>query len=462
MIGEEEVAILIKTLPKTSFVRNYVRWAANQTDAPLAYHATIAQALLASIAPIDHKLRFAGWQYSPAWCMLVGDTGATRKSTALKLGREILDGVAPEIAGDQPDSTEGLVESLALDNRQTLFFYEFGEFLAKTSQGRLMPMRGLLTELWENEKKTRRLAQSVTTVETPRMSIMGGVAPGMLELHTTTLDYSSGFMSRFGFTYARRERTFDLMEGDPTLQAWLIDTLGIIAAKPVAPCTGFNPAALAFWRTWFASQEKKWARKATTETIGAISRAPTLALKYALVFSLDFGEAGSGKPWAITESVIRVGTIFAEWHLRSTFNMQRFLCANSYQRNCRQVLNTIREDATSYGEIQAHMRMSNRGLNEILESLLTYQPPVIYRSGGILGTGGNEGQTAWYSKNPFVELADDTGNVLNYPTSTPGIGTPSTSGNDAGSEDGEGLGGNGGLPSPPGLVAAAPVPDDED
>ena len=65
------------------------------------------------------------------YALLAGRSGDDQKSTALGLGEEILDMVDYKLIGDQPASAEGLIDSLAAQNKQTLWYSEFGQFLSQ-------------------------------------------------------------------------------------------------------------------------------------------------------------------------------------------------------------------------------------------------------------------------------------------------------------------------------------------
>ena len=220
------------------------------------------------------------------------------------------------------------------------------------------------------------------------------------------------------------------------------------------------------WRKWYRGQRARWEPHGSRETIGAVSRAPTLAIKFALALSLDFGTAGTGDYWHVTAPVLRIAMVLADWHLRSVFAVSHFLCATPYQRNRRKVLCAIRPVGTPFGVIAAKSRLSPRLLKEALTGLLAERPKVIWRWGAVTGTNSNEGENTFYSTSPFMDV-NDPDNVVQFPTGGgPGIGTPSSSQESQGSGVEATAVGNGGLPSlmpsPEALAAGAEVPDVED
>jgi hypothetical protein len=121
-----------------------------QTTAPAAYHVACGLALLASTVPVDMKHRYAGVLHGNFYTLLIGRSGDDQKSSALYQARRLLRAVNDKLEGRPPGSWEGLIDSLAENNRQTLFYSEFGDFLSKANNpGYFAPMKTTLTDLWD-------------------------------------------------------------------------------------------------------------------------------------------------------------------------------------------------------------------------------------------------------------------------------------------------------------------------
>src|ERR1035438_142202 len=95
----------VEVLPKSehSWLRRYVRYASKRTDAPLGFHLGVGLSVLATVA--GHRLlgRFTGSKLpTNLWTMLVGSSGEAQKTTAIRIGSEMLLDVAPELHGAQP------------------------------------------------------------------------------------------------------------------------------------------------------------------------------------------------------------------------------------------------------------------------------------------------------------------------------------------------------------------------
>lgn len=139
----------VAAIPKDGWVRRYVIHALKQTTAPLIYHLGMGVTLMGTTCPVAYGMHFAGALRANNFCLLVGRSGEDQKSSALGVGKEILDAAAPHLVGDFPGSPEGLVESLAEQPSQMIPISEFGKFLSSAQRGYFEPTKTLLADLWD-------------------------------------------------------------------------------------------------------------------------------------------------------------------------------------------------------------------------------------------------------------------------------------------------------------------------
>lgn len=146
MIAEQEVW---DALPPRGFVRSYVEYAQGTTDANIAYHVAGALSILTQTVPIDYCVPYASPLWGTMYSLLVGDSSKSRKTAAINVAQRVLREAVPGSVGEIPGSQEGLYESLRAQQRQLIVYGEFGEFLAKSEQGYMMPLKTTLTNLWD-------------------------------------------------------------------------------------------------------------------------------------------------------------------------------------------------------------------------------------------------------------------------------------------------------------------------
>ena len=369
MISEQDAWWAV---PPDGWVRAYMDHAVKQTTAPAGYHLGVALTVLAVTTPESYSHRYAGDLYGNVYALLVGRSGEDQKSTALGIGREILQAANADLIGRMPGSPEGLVDALADQPRQILRYSEFGSFLAKAQRkgSYFEPMKALLTDLWDCTPQSRVKANGTgTNVPNPRLSIMAACSTPYLEKYTEPEDWSGGFMGRWAVMYARRERTDPDPSGDPTAIPALAQ--GIQQRSAIAqagPCLGLDASAAQLWRDWYFALEKR----AVPATIaGAKTRAPTIARKAAMLYAWDFGEPFAGDPWHLQERHLFWGIRFAELHLKSVLGIAEKLAEHPDARLRRTILEIVPlAGAQSLAQILRRTKMRKRVVMEVLEGLV--------------------------------------------------------------------------------------------
>ena len=361
----------VAALPPDGWVRRYVVHAIKQTTSPLVYHIGVGLTMLAVTCPLSYGMTYAGLLRANNFCLLVGRSGEDNKSSALNVGREILDAAASTLIGEYPGSPEGLIESLAITPSQLVPISEFGRFLSAAQGGYYEPMKTLLADLWDAQPIQRvRANNRITRVDNPRLSIAAACSIPYLEKHTLAEDWTGGFMGRWMVLYGQRERIDPDPVGDRTDFDWLADQLRARATQPSAGfCLGLDPAAKILWNQWFMDVSN---RVLPGNIIGIRARAPTIARKIALLYGWDFGPAMLGQPWEITPDILDPAIKLTELHIKSLVDLSGMIAEHHDARMRRAVIQAIDSfgGVANLGEILSIMKTRKRVVSEILDSLL--------------------------------------------------------------------------------------------
>jgi hypothetical protein len=361
----------VNVLPPPGFVRYYVQYGFQQTAAPLIYHYGVALAILSVTCPATFGMHYAGPLHPNSYVLLVGRSGEDNKSTALNLGRRLLDKALPGFTGSEPGSPEGMLESLQQKPTQVLALSEFGKFLASAQRGYFEPIKAMLADAWDAHTMERRKAKQVTVrVEDPRLSIMAACSVPYLEKHTLAEDWTGGFMGRWIVFYGRRERSHAVPRQNLQLVPTLVQYLQTCAGTPtIGPCQGFDPGAQAHWTQWY---NQLMQRPLPSNVIGIRARAPTMALKIAMLYAWDFGTARSGQPWQIDTNVLAPAIALTELHIKSLVSLSRVIAEHPDARLRRSVLHCLeeRQGSATLGAILDDLKMRKRPVVEILDALL--------------------------------------------------------------------------------------------
>jgi hypothetical protein len=370
--------------PKRGFIREFMDFMYFTTDAPLVFSLGTALAVLSSYVDPEASINLSGPVYAHNYVMLVGASGRSRKTACLGHGMKLIKHLDPHKVLSAPESEAGLLEALgalmdggsALPSAQAMLeFGEFGAFLAGTTNGSYkQSLRTRLMDIWDGSTQSRKTVRDELIVENPRLSMLAGCAPSLLENYTTTHDWQGGFISRFMVMYGRRERLYPLPdEMNVARRDRLLAHLLYKSQQPCGTCVGWEPEAKKFFVSWSHSLDKKF-DTSNKNTGGIRSRVPVIALKVAMVYSFDFGPAQLGKTWLMPLDIISAACAVADIHADSCLFIVSTLVDGQFGKQRKNVLHYLKDDYQEMGSIlarmaEANLAMSKRDLKGVLETL---------------------------------------------------------------------------------------------
>jgi hypothetical protein len=304
----------------------------------------------------------------------VGSSGS-RKTAAINIMEHLVKEVDPSAVAEQPGSTEGLAESLRAQNRQMIIYGEFGDFLSKSEQGYLNAMKAAFTSAWDCNASGRALANSRRgQVADPRLSVMGGVAVGLLEQHTVQADWTGGFMARFLTFHAEREREFDSPPlPDHNKRKMLINQYKALCDPSLTPgsCLWIQPGSKTeeIWKDWHADM-RVFKATASNRAQAACSRATAIAGKVALLLEWDLGGGRSGSDFYISEEAMRSTVKIINLHLKSVIELGEMIASSKDMKDRAAVLRILGNGTLPLGLILKHGEMLKKRGREILDTLI--------------------------------------------------------------------------------------------
>lgn len=370
MITEQEVW---NALPSRGFVRSYVEYASQCTDANIAYHVAGALACLSQCVPETYCVPYASPIWGNIYSMIVGDSSKSRKTAAINIAQRVIRESISGAVGETPGSQEGLYESLRQQPRQLVIYGEWGEFLAKAEEGYLMALKTAFTNLWDGIPIGRALAKKKNgAVENPRLSLLCGVATDLLERHTEQADWTGGFLARFFTLFAEPEREYATPPvDDPVKRNNIVSWLMNLANPPAPPgtCLWLDAPAKLMWENWYASM-KPMRDGANRRAAAACARSTSIAAKLALLLAWDIGQAQSGNSWHVTTNELEPALMLTDLHLQSVLELGERVTGNRDMRDRAAVLRHISDVPTPLGYVIKEAELLKRRAKEVIESLL--------------------------------------------------------------------------------------------
>ncbi len=206
---------LADDLASSGYLRAYVGWAADQTDAPRLFH--VGAGLLGLATTLGNRVWCHSWGqdiYPNLWMCLLAPSGFYRKSTSISYTTRLLSDIDPGFLLPRDFSREKLVGQLGERSDVLLVASEFGELLAKLSRDYMQGTKEMLTGLYDGEGYERKTQTQASNVRKPAISILTASTDDWISNRVTAGDLRGGFLSRFLFLPARKKgRAHGIAEG---------------------------------------------------------------------------------------------------------------------------------------------------------------------------------------------------------------------------------------------------------
>lgn len=232
--------------------------------------------------------------YSNMYVVLVSEPGTGRKSTALRLGKNILKGIVEygeEINfTTQASSVAAMVSTMAkIQNREhqsvTTFSSELGSLLGSNS----VEMVDFLTDIWDCEPDwdKQTISRGLEKIPFPWLNLLAGTTPQWLGDNLPKTAVDGGFVARTIFVYGDSNKLVawpQLTDRQRELRRDLMHDLALIARlRGVFTAT---PAARKFYQDWY-EDPRRIKQEADFRIKSYYTRKPVHVLKTAMAIALS-------------------------------------------------------------------------------------------------------------------------------------------------------------------------------
>lgn len=341
--------LLNQSLPQgNGFIRSYVTYASQCSDAPELYHAGVAVTIFA--AAVAKKLAcpfLAGRVLVPnLYTLLVGPSRSSRKTSCMDTGIDILRTANPDLVIPVAGSYEEMVAQIRVTPCGVLTYREFGHFLKTTQRGYGEPIRTVMMDLYDwppDRAYVRNLKKLKTVIDGPIvLCMLSSCSTDLLFSYTDTEEWTGGFFGRMLLLYGERD-TWREPSTWPAARDALVTLLHQHANFPFPVCGGFSPPAWDLFRTWSRWLDGK-THEAPARLQTHIAGAPTLAAKIALLFAADAAEVVAGNGWLISlESMTRAILFVQNLYIPSIMDIGNRLTLGIWEKDRQRVLDAVKE-----------------------------------------------------------------------------------------------------------------------
>ena len=279
----------------SQFLAAFERYAVTVTDAPMDFLHAAGLACLSTVSLSRRWIERGNGIHPNLFLMLLAGSSADRKSTAVKLGVDLLEKVEKSRVGPTDFSGEGLISSLAArgdvkpKTRIILPVSEFGNYLATASRQHGATLSPTLCQVYDGDSFSRvRSGKPVQRIVKPRVSMLGGVAFGMLTKYGDPTDWVTGFYARILWIMPSQRRPRFSLAPEPDRAAGRIAHENLadlrLQLKAGPKPLGIDPKALSVYEEFAESVPADHADPAIAATRERLMNA---VWKLALIYQID-------------------------------------------------------------------------------------------------------------------------------------------------------------------------------
>lgn len=189
----------IDYLPE-GFLKDYVTFAEPLTEAPIQYHIATALAMVSTVLGRNVYLSEGATDYYPnLYILVIGESGITRKSTAIGLLYKFLPKLNPDYILGATMSPEALLEAFKRSYCHIILYDELKYLIVNEEKSYGKGLIALFTSLWANPPTyrvdTKNIKIDERIIENPTLNILAASTPDWLQVKEA--DILGGSMGRF-------------------------------------------------------------------------------------------------------------------------------------------------------------------------------------------------------------------------------------------------------------------------
>jgi hypothetical protein len=375
-------------VPPTGYIRDYLEYACQCTDAPPLYHILSGTAIVSGAIAPHLDLVFQN-EVHPLhiFVLIIGNSSESRKTSAIKRAVKVAEPIFGKVShrGErlwwpQVSSPEGIMEDLSKEPNRIVLLSEWTEIHRLASKGGYWQHAQEFWNLLYDANDAHRTRSKVkVTIARPRVTVLGASTPGLVGHATTPVDWEGGKLARYliGCMVRPPDMEMDAAVDHPNMVATLrgrLDTL----MQPRAPGTGGNATlsqdAWSIMRSW---QKSTWWRdfkaRSPQHLAPSCARAPEHVFRVAGIFQCSMSYPFSVM---VTAEAMTAAISLVEWCYEETF--RTFALVHD-------------EDMTPLAKVQAALAAAGgRGL--LKGSLLRHTKITTKQLNEAIGTLGDRGE----------------------------------------------------------------------
>lgn len=304
----------IPEIARQGIVGEYIALMRPTTEAPDGFHLGTFLTVVSALMGRDVWAEFSGVTYANLYTLLVGDSGRSRKDTAIKGGIALLkaqpgtDVLSNVNIATDISSAEGLIGILK-DNPNTLIYLtEFARMMANSKRQSTGNIQPVLIEAYDMpEVLSNNTKSNPLRADLPCVTMLAATQPRILDTLVGELEIHSGFLNRWLIIPGQSTAPNPWPPGidRATLGLMLAELHALIRPKGARPRgLDISAGARTFWEHWYVTQ---WHQAGNEDEGGMSVRHPMMVVKIALIYAILNGDQ------VIDQRHLEVGIAVIAW-----------------------------------------------------------------------------------------------------------------------------------------------------
>lgn len=188
---------IIARVADTGFLRSYVDYCKDTTDAPHIFHLGVGLSILA--AALGNNVKIPSWAdqmiYPNLWIVLIAPSGFMRKSASIRMGQKLLRHAVGKAVLPDDWTPEKLAHILQDNPAGLLTISEFTRILAILERDYNLGSKEMLCELYDSPEEwtLQRQSSGNVTIKDASVSLLGATTLDWLEERVKAKDLRGAF-----------------------------------------------------------------------------------------------------------------------------------------------------------------------------------------------------------------------------------------------------------------------------
>lgn len=288
----EKQRLVAGAIPEKGFIRDYISYASEQTDAPRIFHLFCGLTLLSSAVGRNAWISGFGGRalYPNLWTVLIADSTDNRKGTSINMAKDLMV-LNNQVLLPEQFSQEMLIDVLTKEPQGTFIWEEFGNTVDNLAKEYMMGTKDLLANLYDcPDHYSRALKSGTLVVKDPYITVLGSTNVGWLVNKDVRRDLAGGFLARVLWIPTTAKEKEMILPRDPDViqRQKLKNFLGQTLMNKIGK---FSLADITEQSTTLRDELREVAEASeyTVELTAAFGRYQAVAQKLAVLYAISEG-----------------------------------------------------------------------------------------------------------------------------------------------------------------------------